>query len=164
MRWSGGAALSGEVSGRNFEGSEESAVLGGAKRVSQYLASNPGAVNTAQRVAAENNQRVGPSEKHVDDRQILTDTAGAADVSPEDTAEYHASARARLLAVRRLKARDPDDQPELGSPPVCRREVGPRRLTAASSRWCTLLTTTRSSSTTWSRKGPVPRVKLVPGP
>jgi len=112
----------------------------------------------------ENNRRVGPSEKHVDDRQILTDTAGAADVSPEDTAEYHASARARLLAVRRLKARDPDDQPELGSPPVCRREVGPRRLTAASSRWCTLLTTTRSSSTTWSRKGPVPRVKLVPGP
>jgi len=97
-----------EVNGRGYERSKELAVLDGMKRVSHYLASNPEAVNTAQRVAAENNRREKLSEKHVDVRQTLADAAGATDVSPVHAAEYHTSARTRLLAAWR----DPDDQPE----------------------------------------------------
>jgi len=92
----------GEINGRSYESSEELAVLGGMKRVGQCLASSPEAVNTAQRVAAENNRREKLSEVHVVVRQILADTAGTTDVSTVHTAEYHASARARDLV----------DQPE----------------------------------------------------
>jgi len=91
-----------EVNGRDYERSEELAGLGGMKRASQYLASNPEAVTAAQRVAAESGQREKLSEIHVDDRQILDNAAGATDVSPVHTAECRTSARAG----------DPDDQPE----------------------------------------------------
>ena len=101
-----------EVNDRVYEKPEELAILAGMNWVSQYLASNPEMAITAQRVAAENNQQEKLFEMCVDARQILADAVGATDVSPVHTTGYQTSARTRQLAAWRLKARNPDDQPD----------------------------------------------------
>jgi len=101
-----------EANDKVYEKPEELAVLAGANWVSQYLASNPEVVITAQPVAAESSQQEELVEARVDVRQTLAATVGAADVSSVHTTEHQTTARARQLAAWRLKARNPDDQPD----------------------------------------------------
>jgi len=101
-----------EVHDRVYEKPEELAILAGRNWVSQYLASNPVTAITAQCVTAENNQQEKLFELCADARQILADAMGATDVSPVHATRYETSARTRRLAAWKLKARNPDDQPD----------------------------------------------------